>query len=189
MRSCNSLTNKIFKSKMKQTFFIINCLFIYINLLVSPLFINNVTANTSKDSYLEVGDNHNADEDDISVHGQACPEIRLIPPAPKEYKNKISPLRKEPRNLKKGKVLYRLKARKACKSCHGMEGKGDGSMADLQVKPPRNFTCKKYMNKITDGELFWVIKEGINETGMPSYKHLSDKKIWQLIQYVRTFSN
>jgi len=45
------------------------------------------------------------------------------------------------------------------------------------------------MNKITDGELFWVIKEGIDEAGMPSYKHLSDKKIWQLIQYIRTFSS
>ena len=104
-------------------------------------------------------------------------------------KNKINPLRKEPRNLKKGKVLYRLKARKACKYCHGMEGKGNGSMADLMDNAPRNLTCKKYMNKITDGELFWVIKEGIVEGGMPSYKHLSDKKIWQLIQYIRTFSS
>ena len=70
-----------------------------------------------------------------------------------------------------------------------MEGKGDGSMADLMDNPPRNLTCKKYMNKITDGELFWVIKEGIVEGGMPSYNHLSNEKIWQLIQYIRTFSS
>lgn len=189
MTKCRSLTKTMFESKLKQTFFIVNFLFYFIAFLLSPMLVNNLYANTSNDSYIEDEDDLNAEEDGISVNGQACPEIRLVPPAPKEYKNKISPLRKEPRNLKKGKVLYRLKARKACKACHGMDGKGDGSMADLQIKPPRNFTCKKYMNAIADGELFWVIKEGINETGMPSYKHLSDKKIWQLIQYIRTFSS
>jgi hypothetical protein len=70
-----------------------------------------------------------------------------------------------------------------------MDGTGDGSMADLMDTPPRNLTCKNYMNKITDGELFWVIKEGIVEGGMPSYNHLSNEKIWQLIQYIRTFSS
>ena len=88
-------------------------------------------------------------------------------------------------SLSKGKVLYDT----YCYACHGMEGKGDGSMADLMDNAPRNLTCKNYMNKITDGELFWVIKEGVVEGGMPSYKHLSDKKIWQLIQYIRTFSS
>jgi hypothetical protein len=70
-----------------------------------------------------------------------------------------------------------------------MEGLGDGSMSDLQPMPPRNFTCKNYMNGIKDGDLFWVIKEGVSDSGMPSYKHLSDKKIWQLIHYIRTFSS
>ena len=189
MTSLRSLITTIFDSKLRQKFFFVNCAFYVFTLLLSPLLINNLYANTNYDPHLAVEDDLEDEEGDISNHGQACPETRMIPTAPNEYKNKINPLRKEPRNFKKGKVLYRLKARKACKSCHGMEGKGDGSMADLQDKPPRNLTCKKYMNKITDGELFWVIKEGINETGMPSYKHLSEKKIWQLIQYIRTFSN
>ena len=153
------------------------------------LLINDSYANTNKNSHLIEEDHLDNEEDAVSDHGQPCPKIRQVSPAPKEFINKISPLRNEPRNLKKGKVLFRLKARKACKFCHGMEGKGDGSMADLAHKPPRNLTCKKYMNEITDGELFWVIKEGIDEAGMPSYNHLSDKKIWQLIQYIRTFSS
>ena len=62
-------------------------------------------------------------------------------------------------------------------------------MADLAENPSRNFTCNEYMNKVTDGELFWINKEGIPEGGMPSYRHFSDKKVWQLIQYIRTFSS
>ena len=92
------------------------------------------------------------------------------------------------KDLPKAYSAYSLCFRKEAGS-HGKEGKGDGSMADLMDTPPRNLTCKNYMNKITDGELFWVIKEGIVEGGMPSYNHLSNKKIWQLIQYIRTFSS
>jgi len=50
-------------------------------------------------------------------------------------------------------------------------------MADLLDNPPRNLICKFYMNKITDGDFFWVIKEGIVEGGMRHYKYLSDKNI------------
>ena len=175
--------------KYKQKSLLLILSFYGFILLLSFFLINNLNANNTNDPHLAVEDDLNDEENDISVHGQPCPEIRKVSSVPKEFKNKISPLRKEPRNLKKGKVLYRLKARKACKYCHGMEGKGDGSMADLMDNPPRNLTCKIYMNKITDGELFWVIKEGIVEGGMPSYNHLSNEKIWQLIQYIRTFSS
>jgi len=177
------------KSIKKKKYLFIALVFYGFTLFLNFLLINDLYANTNKNSHLIEEDHLDDEEDGVSDHGQPCPKIRKVSPAPKEFINKISPLRNEPRNLKKGKVLFRLKARKACKFCHGMEGKGDGSMADLAHKPPRNLTCKKYMNEITDGELFWVIKEGIDEAGMPSYNHLSDKKIWQLIQYIRTFSS
>jgi hypothetical protein len=177
------------KSNNKKKYLFIALVFYGFTFFINSLLINDLYANTNKNSHL-IEEDHLDDEEDVaSDHGQPCPKIRKVSSAPKEFINKTSPLRNEPRNLKKGKVLFRLKARKACKFCHGMEGKGNGSMADLAHKPPRNLTCKKYMNEITDGELFWVIKEGIDEAGMPSYNHLSDKKIWQLIQYIRTFSS
>ena len=177
------------ESNKKNKYLFVVLVFYGFTLLLNPLLINDLHANTNHNSHLIEEDHLDDEEDGVGDHEKACPEKRIVASAPEEFKNKINPLRKEPRNLKKGKVLYRLKARKACKYCHGMEGKGDGSMADLMDNAPRNLTCKKYMNKITDGELFWVIKEGLVEGGMPSYKHLSDKKIWQLIQYIRTFSS
>jgi mono/diheme cytochrome c family protein len=179
----------MFKSNNKNKYLFVTLVFYGFTLLLSPFLINDLYANTNNNSHLIEEDHLDDEEDGVDDIEKVCPEKRKVAPAPQEYINKINPLRKEPRNLKKGKVLYRLKARKACKYCHGMEGKGDGSMADLMDNAPRNLTCKKYMNKITDGELFWVIKEGVVEGGMPSYKHLSDKKIWQLIQYIRTFSS
>ena len=45
------------------------------------------------------------------------------------------------------------------------------------------------MAQISDGQLFWIIKNGSAGTLMPEFIDLSDKSIWQLIIYIREFSN
>lgn len=124
-----------------------------------------------------------------NIKSEACLQKRKTISAPIEYLKKVNPLRKEPRFVKKGKVLAQIKAKPlACKQCHGMNGDGLGAMASKMNPKPRNFTCKKTMEEISDGQLFWIIKNGSKGTSMPSYAHLPDKKIWQLIHYIRTLS-
>ena len=121
------------------------------------------------------------------VFAKECPQNRKTLTAPKEYLKKRNPLRKEPRFIKKGKVLSHIKAKPiACKQCHGMAGDGKGAMSPNLNPKPRIFTCKQTMEEISDGQLFWIIKNGSKGTSMPSYSHLSDRKIWQLIQYIRS---
>ncbi len=118
-----------------------------------------------------------------------CPQKRDTAVAPKIYLKKVNPLRKEPRHLKKGKVLAHIKAKPiACKQCHGMKGNGEGAMAFNMSPKPRNFTCKQTMGSISDGQLYWIIKNGSKGTSMPPYSHLPDEKIWQLIHYIRSLS-
>ena len=118
-----------------------------------------------------------------------CPQIRKTIIAPRAYLEMKNPLRKEPRHIKKGKELSHIKAKPiACKQCHGMGGNGQGAMS-LNMNPkPRNFTCNSTMNTISDGQLFWIIKNGSKGTPMPSYSHLSNRKVWQLIHYIRSLS-
>ena len=121
---------------------------------------------------------------------EICPQERNTAKAPSKYLKKINPLRKEPRNIKKGKVIAHIKAKPlACKHCHGMAGNGNGSMAISMNPKPRNFTCKQTMKDISDGQLFWIIKNGSKGTAMQAYSYLSDKKIWQLVHYIRSLSN
>ena len=125
----------------------------------------------------------------VIVWAKQCPQPRETQVAPPAFLNKKNPLRKEPRHIKKGKVLSHIKAKPvACKQCHGMSGDGNGSMGNLLKPKPRNFTCKKTMKEISDGQLFWIIKNGSKGTSMPPYKHLSDEKVWQLIHYIRSLS-
>jgi len=121
---------------------------------------------------------------------EICPQERKTVKAPNKYLKKINPLRNEPRHIKKGKVLAHIKAKPlACKHCHGMAGNGSGSMAISMNPKPRNFTCKQTMKDISDGQLFWIIKNGSKGTAMQAYSYLSDKKIWQLVHYIRSLSN
>jgi len=43
------------------------------------------------------------------------------------------------------------------------------------------------VQRMTDRELFWIIKNGIRLSGMPGFaKILSDEQIWQATSYVRS---
>ena len=123
---------------------------------------------------------------DAGEHPSPCPQPRFTEQAPPEIYNLKNPLESTSENLKKGKFLFQVKAKPLpCKNCHGMTGDGNGPMARGFNPPPRNFTCTKTIKGVTDGQLFWIIKNGSPGTGMLSYKGLKDEQIWQIILHLR----
>jgi mono/diheme cytochrome c family protein len=118
-----------------------------------------------------------------------CPQVRKTQSAPGGIHDMKNPLEPSAKNLKKGKVLFQSRAKPlACKHCHGLKGDGNGYKAVKMIPPPRNFTCAETMKDITDGQMFWIIKNGSSDTEMQTYDKLSDKHIWQLIHYIRQFA-
>jgi mono/diheme cytochrome c family protein len=98
-----------------------------------------------------------------------------------------SPLPKSPEVVKEGKTLYDGKG--ACFNCHGKDGDGNGPLAAQLNPSPRNFRHHGLWRHRTEGEIFWVIKNGSAGTGMVGFGgQLTDKEIWSLIQYLRSFS-
>ena len=63
----------------------------------------------------------------------------------------------------------------------------------LKLTNPLELTQKRLKKgeilylKISDGQMFWAIKNGIKGTSMPSYSDLADWEIWVLIHYIRQF--
>ncbi|MEO8341081.1 MAG: c-type cytochrome [Nitrospirota bacterium] len=98
-----------------------------------------------------------------------------------------SPLPQSPEVIEQGKALYNGKG--ACFNCHGKDGDGNGPLA-TQLKPsPRNFQHHGFWRHRTEGEIFWVIKNGSAGTSMVGFGgQLTDGEIWALIQYVRSFA-
>ena len=101
-----------------------------------------------------------------------------VPPPVKKIKN---PLESNKNNLRAGKAHYE----KNCSSCHGSEGKGDGTKTKDLDTDPGDFTTKQFQN-LSDGTIFFMVNEGKDE--MKAFKKkMSDKQIWQVILYLRKF--
>lgn len=90
----------------------------------------------------------------------------------------------EPANdesVEAGKKLYQ----RHCASCHGPQGKGDGSLA-LAGGTPSDLTDETWDYGSTDGEIFVAIRDGVS-TDMLAYKDkLNDKQTWQIVHYLRS---
>ena len=101
-----------------------------------------------------------------------------VPEAEKGKKNLYA---SDVSSIARGKKTYKLE----CFRCHGKEGKGDGTSADLLDKQPADLSSERVQNQ-TDGELFWKISEG--RKPMPLAKRtLTDDQRWDIINYIRTF--
>lgn len=115
-----------------------------------------------------------------------CDQARNTVQAPGEIRALVNPLKFTTENIKAGKNLYQNEITPVtCARCHGEDGDGMGPMANLFDPQPRNFTCIDNMNRIEDGQLFWIIKNGSPGTSMPAFDKLGDEQIWQLVTYLR----
>jgi mono/diheme cytochrome c family protein len=76
-------------------------------------------------------------------------------------------------------------AEQGCGTCHGGPGVTWAKFSEgLRPDPP---DLKEVVNELTPSELFWVIKNGINMTGMPSFAlaGAKDEDIWQIAAFVK----
>src|SRR2546430_17352051 len=116
------------------------------------------------------------------------PTVSRIPgderAAAKEMKN---PIAKTPENIAKGKAIFEGKG--TCFNCHGLSGKGDGPAGAILNPTPRDFTNPKFHKLQSDGEMFWVIKNGSARTGKVPLicTVITEEEAWYAITYERTF--
>ena len=120
---------------------------------------------------------------------QDCPQYRGTPNAPDEFQQRKNPLEPSDRNLNSGRFIYQLQGQPiACKTCHGEKGDGRAQSGYDFNPPPRNFTCAATMNTLSDGQLFWIVRNGSPHSRMYAFPKLTDQQIWQLVHYIRQFS-
>jgi len=71
-----------------------------------------------------------------------------------------------------------------CASCHGPDGKARTALAGKLPVRPTNL-AEYLMESMRDGEIYWVVSNGIDNK-MPSFgTQLSDMQRWEMVQYVR----
>ncbi|TKS64606.1 MAG: cytochrome c [Nitrospira sp.] len=124
----------------------------------------------------------------------AADEAVLRPRVPidkiEESRTWTNPFEATSENIEKGKALFHGKA--FCVTCHGKDGKGLGGDIEPGIVKgplPRNFTDKDWQAARTDGELFWILKNGSKGTAMAPFIPLvlTEEEAWQVLRYVRSF--
>jgi mono/diheme cytochrome c family protein len=90
-----------------------------------------------------------------------------------------SPLTADARTLSTGRAAYTG----SCAVCHGAKGDGRGAFGRSTYPDATDLTGVK--NK-TDAQLFWIVKNGLGFTAMPSFgSQYKDEEIWAMVAYIR----
>jgi len=91
-----------------------------------------------------------------------------------------NPLAINEENLKAGATTYK----DMCARCHSTPGHDPGAYGQSFYPPAPQLSGG--MPNYTESQLFWTIKHGIRNTGMPAWgSMLSDDEIWQLVSLLK----
>lgn len=97
-------------------------------------------------------------------------------------KNDRNPLGHAPNVLEQGKTAFGA----YCIVCHGLDGQNTGVPFAAQMSPPVPSLASKQVQDYSDGQLKWIIENGISPSGMPASRGiLSDEEMWSIVEYLR----
>jgi mono/diheme cytochrome c family protein len=97
-------------------------------------------------------------------------------------KSQKNPLTVSPETLADGKEAFSH----YCVACHGMDGQKTGVPFADRMSPPVPSLASNDVQSYSDGQLKWLIDNGIWPSGMPASKGiLSDDEIWSIVVYLR----
>ena len=97
-------------------------------------------------------------------------------------KSDVNPLPATEENIRAGQKAFSH----YCIVCHGLDGQNTGVPFADRMSPPVPPLNSPDVRSYTDGQLHWVIVNGIYPSGMPASKGiLNDDEIWSIVHYIR----
>lgn len=105
---------------------------------------------------------------------------------PDDIRSLKSPEGATPENIAKGMQHFAS----YCAICHGNDGGGKGTAFGRGFYPKAPDMRLADTQELTDGELFYIIENGVRFTGMPAFgtgeaDPMGETLVWQLIQFIR----
>ena len=94
-----------------------------------------------------------------------------------DYHVKKNPYSGQPAAIAGGAKLFA----DHCAKCHGADALGRGKRPSLR--------SERVQKQATDGDIFWLLKNGNLGRGMPNWSAIPDPSRWQIIAYVRSLGS
>ena len=95
----------------------------------------------------------------------------------------VNPVKATPESLARAKKWWTID----CAMCHGKDGDGKGETARDMKLTIADFTDPATLKDRTDGEIFYVIKNG-HQDMPPEGPRVKTEENWDLVNYVRAFA-
>lgn len=113
-------------------------------------------------------------------------ETKLIEGAKKRItiggRSDVNPLPATDENVHAGQRVFAS----YCMVCHGLDGQNTGVPFADRMSPPVPSLISGAVQAYTDGQLHWIIKNGISPSGMPAAKDIfNEEEMWELVLYIR----
>jgi mono/diheme cytochrome c family protein len=97
-------------------------------------------------------------------------------------KRDVNPVPATAENIEEGKQAFTS----YCMVCHGLDGQNSGIPFATTVSPPVPSLASPQVQAYSDGQLKWIIENGLYPSGMPPSKgQFSDDDMWQMVLYIR----
>jgi len=96
--------------------------------------------------------------------------LRRVPEADRQ---RVNPVAGQPDAIAAGGRVFA----DHCAKCHGPDALGRGKRPSLR---------SERVQQATDGEIFWLLKNGNLPKGMPTWASLPEPMRWQIIAYVKS---
>src|SRR4030095_8243725 len=105
----------------------------------------------------------------ITYYGDSTSDAAAIPATARQLKHTAAG---------DGRVVYIQR----CAVCHGTDGKSQTDLARVIGARQTDLTS----TKLSDGELYWVITNGVPGRGMPAFQQrTTDDERWRAVSYLR----
>jgi len=93
-----------------------------------------------------------------------------------------NPIALSPQSIADGKEAFGH----YCIACHGLDGQNTGVPFAESMDPPVPSLASDEVQMYSDGQLKWVIDNGVAPSGMPASREiLSDDEQWSIVIYLR----
>lgn len=120
-----------------------------------------------------------------------CPKPNLTQDKPASAEPKMSPEDAAKKNPIPPTAEGLAEARKQygydCAMCHGKDGDGKGDLAQDMKLDLHDWRDPSTIEKMTDGELYWVISYGRGKMVGGEADRSPEKMRWKLVNLVRSF--
>jgi len=96
----------------------------------------------------------------------------------------VNPFKPTPESLAHAKKIYGYD----CAFCHGANGDGKGeAVADMKLTM-KDFTDPTTLKDMTDGELFYIIRNGKGQMPPEEEARAKPEDVWNMVVLVRSFA-